>query len=157
MLFRTFEPYDDDLQNTKLHLQNEKTICFICYETEIEAKQLNLLKDYVKKCNCNGWVHNNCLNKWYEKCNKCPICRTTVYKNKTINMIILENRNNCYILTNIHILRNMNKIAKLCSIVLFFYYIYQFYLSLLNSNYNNRNYDNLYDIFKHDIYNSARI
>jgi hypothetical protein len=164
MIFRTLEHYNGDyLQNSDLQnsdLQNDISICFICYEIkttyEIETKQLNLLKDYIKKCNCNGWVHNQCLNKWYELCNKCPICRTFVYKNKTINTYILEHKNNIYILFNTYFFRNINRITKFCSIVLFLYYIFQLYLSVLNSNYN-KNYDNLYDIYKHDIYNSVRI
>jgi hypothetical protein len=160
MLFRTLEHYNDVYYLQNIHLQNEITICFICYEIkttgEIETKQLNLLKDYIKSCKCNGWVHNNCLNKWYERCNKCPICRTTVTKNNTVDMYILEKNNNIYILINTYFLRNINKITKLCCIVIFIYSIFQFYLSLLNSAYN-KNYDNLYDIYKHDIYNSVRV
>ena len=76
MLFRTCEHYNDDYVNQKM--------CFICYEIktdhEIQTITLNMQEDYIKLCECNGFAHNNCLKKWYDKSNKCPICRRRIYE-----------------------------------------------------------------------------
>ena len=57
MLFRTFEPYNNECD----YLTHSKPICFICYEStnvyEWEPTQLNSQRDYIKKCNCNSWIH----------------------------------------------------------------------------------------------------
>jgi len=57
--------------------------CFICLENchnnEISIK-LNENPYYSKICDCNGWVHNYCLNKWYATSSYiCPICRKYIF------------------------------------------------------------------------------
>lgn len=134
MLFRTFEPYYNDYE----YLTHSKPICFICYETtnayEWEPIQLNLQLDYIKNCNCNSWIHKNCLNNWYNKSTSCPICRISISKKLTMFVAILENSSNYYFLINRYFLRNIYKISKVLYAILFFYYVYKIYLFVESSN-----------------------
>ena len=57
--------------------------CFICLENyhnnEITIK-LDENPYYSKNCDCNSWVHNYCLNKWYATSSYiCPICRKYIF------------------------------------------------------------------------------
>ena len=121
MLFRTFEPYIDDYIN-------ENTICFICYEIksdddESQTITLNLQEDYIKICDCNGFVHNKCLKKWYDKSNKCAICRKDVYKRITFPMVIIKKGEYFYIAFCINFCKNINKIIR-CLFLFFFYLLH---------------------------------
>ena len=142
MLFRTFDPYYNNYE----YLTHSKPVCFICYETvneyEWEPIQLNAQLDYIKKCNCNSWIHKNCLNNWYNKSRSCPICRISVNKRENLSMIVLEKSNNYYILINRYFFRNVNKISKVLYTILFFYYVYKIYLFATNDNNSNDNYNN---------------
>jgi len=146
MLFRTFEPYYNDYEC----LTHSKPICFICYETayayEWEPIQLNSQLGYIKNCNCNSWIHKNCLNNWYDKSRSCPICRISISKKLTMSMVILENSSNYYFLINRYFLRNIYKISKVLYTILFFYYIYKIYLFVKSGNsYNiDNNYNDTY-------------
>ena len=126
MLFRTFDPYNDDYVNEKM--------CFICYEIttddEIQTITLNMQEDYIKFCECNGFVHNSCLKKWYDKSNKCPICRRDVYKIITIPMIIINKSKYFYCIFFINLKNNINKITRTICLCLFIYYAFEFYIFL---------------------------
>jgi hypothetical protein len=57
----------------------EENECFICFEISNQYEEypsrLNNLQDYIKNCSCDSWVHNKCIEKWYNNKNVCPICR----------------------------------------------------------------------------------
>jgi hypothetical protein len=77
MLFRVTEHYDDLIHE----IDNENTeYCFICHEidSENEIKPLNLKTQnfYIKRCECNGLIHKNCLDIWCSINKNCPICRS---------------------------------------------------------------------------------
>jgi hypothetical protein len=82
MLFRTFDPYYDDIQNKVI----DKTECFICYQFIINEKivplQLNDQIFYTKICNCNGSIHKECLDRWFNSNYNCPVCRNRIIKKK---------------------------------------------------------------------------
>ena len=149
MIFRTFEPYYNDEIVTY-----ENNICFICYEIETEKRDkiinLNLQELYINNCSCNGLVHNKCLYKWYEKSNKCPICRITLNK-KTNTVVIIKNIQYYYVVMLVCFYKNINKFFKFISIILFFYYSIEFYIILLNKNY----YDNNYNKFDYNYNNNS--
>jgi hypothetical protein len=48
--------------------------CFICFENA-SIIRLNNQELFFKTCNCNGWIHERCLEKWYNIHHTCPICR----------------------------------------------------------------------------------
>ena len=92
MIFRVCEHYsDDDLSNTT-------DICFICYEfdTTFETRPIRL-RQYLqsKQCNCDGLIHQKCLEQWNAKYNKCPICRSlllTTTNNQSIITVYMINQ-----------------------------------------------------------------
>jgi hypothetical protein len=147
MIFRTFEPYYND----EIIIYENK-MCFICYEIETEKGEqiinLNSQELYIKICNCKGLVHNKCLDKWYEKSSKCPICRLTLNK-KPNYILILKNTNYYYyyLVVLLYFYKNIYKFFKIISIIFFFYYSIEFYIILLNKNYYNNSYNsyNKYD------------
>jgi hypothetical protein len=57
--------------------------CFIClenYHNNDFSIKLNENPYYSKNCDCNGWVHTYCLNKWYATSSYiCPICRKYIF------------------------------------------------------------------------------
>lgn len=98
MLFRVFEHYDHnqdicyciDQENKN----NKPEECFICYENQTESK-LNTISlrselNYIKDCTCNGWIHKKCLDIWYKKNKKCPICRIEIAENLPIVINVIN-------------------------------------------------------------------
>jgi hypothetical protein len=132
MLFRTFDPYIDDYIN-------ENTICFICYEIKCNSEllpiTLNLQEDYIKFCDCNGFAHNNCLKKWYDKSNKCPICRKDVYKRISIPMIIVNKGEYFYVTFCINFYKNINRIIRYSFICMLICYSIELYRCFLYEKY----------------------
>jgi hypothetical protein len=60
--------------------------CFICLQelstdTKMLPFQLNNQKSYIKLCGCDGWIHDSCLDNWYQSKGCCPICRKTMHVN----------------------------------------------------------------------------
>ena len=99
MIFRVCEHYENCHQNNDQNKdENNETIiadikeCFICFEddTNNSFKIINL-KDQlicIKNCLCNGSIHNECLKKWIDTHNSCPVCRKTVLEmNQTVFII----------------------------------------------------------------------
>jgi hypothetical protein len=89
MLFRVYDHYRDcnEKQLDLFISDNTQSVnvpedCFICYEYKIENEltpiQLKNQNIYEKICHCNGWIHNDCLDKWIKIYNQCPICRTVL-------------------------------------------------------------------------------
>ena len=65
-------------------LCESKNECFICLEIDCGKEitiKLNESSYYQKKCDCNVWVHNFCLDKWYSASSYiCPICREYIFE-----------------------------------------------------------------------------
>ena len=57
----------------------DDTICIICLE------QLNKSTHLISLLECNHLYHYDCIHKWFEEHNNCPIC------NKDISDIIIWN------------------------------------------------------------------
>ena len=72
------QPTSDIKPNTNIDTNID--ICNICYEElsyDIDIPYISPLKD--QKCDCdNIKIHKDCLEKWYQTNNKCPICRKQV-------------------------------------------------------------------------------
>ena len=101
--------------------KNEVSECFICFEIlQDKTKPIKLISQekYVKNCTCNGLIHINCLDKWYNISKKCPICRECITKKSDI--LIIKKENFYYIF----IYRNFYKIIKISIIFLFIYKLY---------------------------------
>jgi len=67
-------------------------LCFICHDydgTKIISlkKQANHYENmFYKRCTCDGQVHRACINVWYDKTMKCPICRERMIHTTTRTM-----------------------------------------------------------------------
>ena len=92
MFFITSQHYSND-ELTLYHLNKDnidKKECFICLEIETQAEEIIPLRkiyiiEFSKKCDCDGYTHIGCLQKWCNLYNKCPICRENI--EKTISYI----------------------------------------------------------------------
>jgi len=156
MFFTTIDHYNYELLQEPDYKTYEVNDCFICYEIKLDdgpiTIQLNTQKDYYKKCLCNGWVHQKCLYKWYDKSNKCPICRITIRKKQPINSLIFIPYN-FYAFWTVYTLRNINRTVQLCILLLFIYYSSFAYIKITDKRQIYRYYDDYNDYHKYNNYN----
>jgi len=78
MYFPLFEPYsleDSMIENIDIDTNNTNDVCIICLEPNDIIK---IKKKYEKynQCECNYYIHFDCLEQWKNIKNKCPICRS---------------------------------------------------------------------------------
>jgi hypothetical protein len=173
MIFRVCEHYDNIDQNSdnsdknsdnsdknsvnsdkNKYENNEDNIiegkeCFICFEDEcinsfiIDLKEQTL---YIKNCLCNGYIHVDCLNRWIDLYNSCPVCRKTVLKVDQTIFILYRYSPFCI---NIYLgFKTIGiKLIKFLTFIILFYFIldYFFTIVLLRSNL----YEDL--LFKHSL------
>jgi hypothetical protein len=136
MFFCTYEHYDDTqpnyYDNNNNDNNNEVSECFICFDIKIsnETTPIKLKKQtiYFKTCSCDCFVHNICLQQWFEKNNTCPICRIIVRKKNTIFFIV-----NDYILnriyTYIYIINLFKTFIKMISSLFMFCLFIEYYFT----------------------------
>ena len=63
-------------------IESQKT-CVICFETDNrEIIDVNNIQKSIKKCACTGYVHKECITKWYDKKKhiRCIICNSPIIK-----------------------------------------------------------------------------
>jgi hypothetical protein len=92
MLFLTYEPYRDIIE-----IKEEE--CFICYEYILNyksSKKMSSILEYCKTCDCDVYVHVECLNKWFDIYKNCPICRKSITKNSYYVTQLLSSSNILY-------------------------------------------------------------
>ena len=125
MIFRVYEHYDDN--QIDYNIQE----CFICYDITDDFKLkpvcLKTQSYYNKRCKCDGWIHKDCLDKWYQKQNKCPICRAAITKNDSnsnITTIIIQYSKT--IDRKLSIL--LSRIYKITIYIMLFYISLEYYL-----------------------------
>lgn len=73
--------YDEQYINYGKQIVHNEKDCFICLEVyfdNLKTIKLTKMKDYIKECSCDGWIHEECFNKWHNVNKKCPICRTII-------------------------------------------------------------------------------
>ncbi len=49
-------------------------LCFIC----LQNTETRLQRTW-KQCVCDGYVHTECINEWYNHSANCPICRKATH------------------------------------------------------------------------------
>ena len=97
--------------------------CLICFECS-NIKDLSKLKNnlnYNSSCNCDGYVHNECLLLWLNKSKKCIIC--------CCNLEIISNTNTNTLVKNDNFkfkyqyarIYSFNELHNLC--FLFYYFV----------------------------------
>jgi len=141
MIFRVCEHYDDNQPNHDNINDSEE--CFICYElrTELEISPISLKSqiNYNKTCGCDGWIHKKCLDIWYNKQKKCPICRQEICKkHDSLHLIVyaISYSKRIYIL----ICKSFYKLLIINMYCILIYSIIEFYLSIIMSKHIIKDY-----------------
>lgn len=139
MIFRVYDHYDD---NQPIYSSYDKPDeCFICYElsTEIEPFPISLKYqlNYNKICKCDGWIHKKCLDIWYEKQKKCPICRLQIHERMNTVYTVVSNipySNRTYLF----IRKSIWKVTTVVAYSILIYLVIEFYLSIILNKYIDR-------------------
>jgi hypothetical protein len=143
MLYRIVDHYNDyEIKNNN---DNKNSECFICYEISCENEEepikLNSKNYYLKDCTCDGFIHKKCLSIWYEQNKKCPICRMYMSEKTNMATIIILNRNGYILFFYLVIKKNIKKFLKYLSVCFLMYFIYDYYLTIINTRNNLYYYD----------------
>ena len=121
--------------------------CFICLDIHRNNNEIPIdwkrQKTYVRLCECGGWVHIQCVNKWYCANNKCPICRKYMYvfDSKWYALFLYVNNNNLF---NIYVcitdcLRLWNLMMWLFMATFYSYCIYAMFCTVPSSSSSSHN------------------
>lgn len=81
MYFPVFEPYslqDLTIENSDIDSDITNEVCIICLESNDIIRIKKMFKKY-NQCECNYYIHSDCLEKWKNLKNKCPICHSIFY------------------------------------------------------------------------------
>ena len=148
MLFLTYEPYIE--KNEIIHYNAptkdavEINTCLICFQSQDECvtpiRDMNKIFKYYKICKCIGFIHENCIDKWFQTSKTCPICRTTILMKENFFYIVIENilHANIYdIYFFIFIKYLVYAIAYMFFCIYFTYIFYSVYLTPIYFQYVN--------------------
>ena len=141
MIFITFDPYNDNTYNDKsiYNTQPQYDDCFVCMETIVNNQKTIKLKNqifYLKQCQCDGNIHQECLDKWLQTNSVCPICRSNMIKNDDIiiKLVNSNNSNNYFIITYLSLKINFYRIQNSFVLSIIMYVIFEFYRYVLFTN-----------------------
>ncbi len=157
LVIEHYEYFHDKVEEVAEINTNE---CFICLElhtnnndTPINWKTQRI---YIRLCECGGWVHVQCVNKWYVGNNKCPICRKYMYvfDSKWFSFVAYINNNNIF---NMYLcicfcLRVWKSTLFLFMTTFYIYCIYAMFFNMPSTDYRILNNDEINDINNDDIY-----
>ena len=137
----------------------EQNECFVCFEIQKLEEFPICLKNqtlFLKFCSCNGWIHNSCLQEWFNANEKCPICRKIMIYNENINLEL-----GFYIIFYFYYLKFI--LIKIYNNIIRFRNFFVFYVALINiinivyfsfDKYNKQNYNYDYDYIDDYCYSS---
>ena len=153
MYFRAIDHYQDDEDNedndiiynnnnnnnnnTDNNTDNINLIeCFVCYESrngnEYPIKLCNQIY-YTKLCYCDGFIHKKCLDKWFNKNKSCPVCRNIICENVTLTVSIINNKSFGHAFFAFILLKkNIKVMVNYFSLLFFFIFCIEFYLSIID-------------------------
>ena len=84
MYISTITHYYDNYPD---NITKEHDLCIICWMPSDINNKIYTLKEIqtlVCLCNCNPQLHFDCISKWVDKTNSCPICRKKIEIKKTL-------------------------------------------------------------------------
>lgn len=141
MLFRVCDHYYENeiLVEKNENAEENNDECFICFEKTIHKElpiHLKCQKMYITVCNCNGLIHNFCLQIWYNKSKKCPICRIDVSEKIPLNVYLYP-----YYL---YFLLTLHRISKIMLTLFIIYYSLEVYFLIIIKPSKNDKFDYLY-------------
>jgi hypothetical protein len=124
--------YKHDNNNVKI----ENNDCLICLEINDTSDNICIRIEnifYTKECLCDGWVHEYCLDIWYVKNNKCPICLCNMIKNELRENEIQDDNNNNNQGFNNYLFFYANNLYLLIKYLLLVYTFYIFIIFSCNN------------------------
>jgi len=128
--FEKLEDLDElnNFKDSEDSIEEKDNDCLICLEIKdkTETDCIKLRNDlYIKACLCDGWIHYYCLDIWYIKNHKCPICLILMTKNESKPLDEYDITSNTIrtIFNNIYSLFNSKFILIIFLLSLFFYNI----------------------------------
>jgi hypothetical protein len=137
MYFPTSTHYlDDSYEYNEDTEESQYNDCLICLEINDKSNNIciklhNLY--YIKSCSCDGWIHQYCLDFWYVKNKKCPICLCNMNMNMNMNKnnteTVVENINTCNIIFNRD---NLYLLIKFSLIICFFCNLIYIFVKILH-------------------------
>ena len=64
--------------------------CIICLDSNDTNNPVLNLNTFIKPCDCDSYIHKQCLLKWYNYNSRCPVCRISI-DTSTQNLLPLYN------------------------------------------------------------------
>ena len=152
MLFRLCEHYSFN-DGTKISFSNSCKsstneniiICFICFEERIHNQKTTKLNNqlyFIKTCQCDGNIHQLCLERWFSVKEVCPICRNAMIEKPVILFGIFNNKymRRFYLFCA----RNYLLIIRYLFMITIFYFIFEYTVLLDRILYKSQEMKNLY-------------
>jgi hypothetical protein len=141
MYFTTFN--HDELDEPE-EIKNE--LCLICWDTSTTNNKLikmNPVISYLlfsKHCSCNGIFHYNCLLKWIDTTNSCPICRKSIERDiNEENVVTLNNKSQIFRFINF----TNNNAYKIFKYICYFIFLKTMYDIIFDIQYTIENHSDL--------------
>jgi len=132
MYFPTSNHYFEDSHNSQNFVNIvENNDCLICLEVNDNSDSICIRIQnhiYTKECLCDGWVHEYCLDIWYVKNKKCPICLSIMNKNQLIEPNIIINQEARVRIFNRN---NFCLVIKFIFSLIFLYYLFLMLSSII--------------------------
>lgn len=82
MYFSIFHSYFDE---ENILRKKEEEICIVCWDSQGITDDLKNLINEQHICCYNGKFHKDCLYKWFNKNNYCPMCREKINVSAFLN------------------------------------------------------------------------
>jgi hypothetical protein len=136
----------------------EENRCFICFEVSNQYENTpSKLSDnihFLKNCQCDGWVHDFCIEKWYYFKEICPICRNRIiYVNFEFHYMLDIINFYFYIFKNITtITRRLHFFLKIYIFYTLTNYMFQIILNA-TSKFNKNDLEHIYYNQEYTYYN----
>lgn len=129
MIFRVYDHYYENQSNC---IKPDE--CFVCYElsTDLETFPISLKSQnsYNKQCGCDGWIHKQCLDKWFNQQKNCPVCRLEIYEREIVVCSVVSVVS--YSFRVYIVIRNtLRKIVTVCAYFFLICLVIEFYITVI--------------------------
>ena len=89
--------------------------CIICLESNDTDYSICKLNSFEKECECDSYIHKQCLLKWYTYNRSCPICKTNIHDEIITSENIIEDEETDHTILHIYYCNDcMNTILVKC-------------------------------------------
>jgi hypothetical protein len=140
MFFSVIDHYHDNEDDNIKNNNDDLVECFVCYEIKNEKNcvPIKLYKQqyYKKRCNCDGFIHKECLDKWFRTNKNCPICRNSIFENIDLDVSIVNNNRFGHVIFYFVLLKKITApLFNYFSYLFFIVLVFKTYLSVMDKYY----------------------